>query len=265
LELMVDMGLNLVPVQHISCIQEGYSKPQLIQFSDGMSYVVKFKNNPTGTRVLVNEYVAASLGQLLSLPVVPFQVVPVSNDFIKNNPELSKSKFKSGSQFASLYMEGCTYLTPDFFKKDGSRIQNREVLAGVVLFDLWLSNTDRKEKNTLLKPIGDSEHYFYMIDHGRCFADSNWTIKTLKSTKMNLNLKVHQWCYSRLKNRGELDEYLQRILSLPDEAIKHVVFSIPQDWDVSGAERDALLSHLINARNRLQDILVKFKILIGSS
>ena len=82
---------------------------------------------------------------------------------------------------------------------------------------------------------------------------------------MNLNLKVHQWCYSLLKEKGELNDYLLRILSLSDEAIKHVVFSIPQDWDVSGAEREALLSHLINARNKLPDLLVKFKKLCGSS
>ncbi|MDR6550685.1 HipA family kinase [Paenibacillus qinlingensis] len=259
------MDLNLVPVQHISCMPEGYSKPQLIQFSDGMSYVVKFKNNPTGTRVLVNEYVAASLGQLLSLPVIPFQVVSVSNDFIKAIPEMVKSKFKSGSQFASQYIEGSTYLTPDFFKIGSFRIHNQDILAGVILFDLWLSNTDRKEKNTLLKPLGANEHYFYMMDHGRCFADSNWTIKTLKNTKMNLNLKVHQWCYSLLKDRNALNDYLVRILSLSDETIKQVVFSIPQDWDVSVAEREALLSHLINTRNKLPDLLVKFKKLCGSS
>ncbi|NHN28990.1 HipA family kinase [Paenibacillus agricola] len=259
------MSESLLPVQHTGSIPIGYSKPQLTLLSDGLTYAVKFKNNPSGTRVLVNEYVAARVAQLLSLPVPSFQIVHISDDFIKNNPALADHDFTSGHQFASLYIEGCTFFSADLLRTDGISITNPEVLPGMIVFDFWLSNTDRKEKNVLVKADGNGGHYIYMIDHGRCFADSNWTTKSLKEIKSRLNLKVHQWCFHHLGGKEGLASYVEQIVSLPEGEIRQIVQSIPQDWDVTAVEREALCVHLMKAREKLPAILAEFIKKTGSA
>ena len=46
----------------------GVTSPSLIKADDGYIYVVKMKNNRLGTKVLVNEYIAAWMGKKLNLP-----------------------------------------------------------------------------------------------------------------------------------------------------------------------------------------------------
>jgi hypothetical protein len=247
------------PVQLIESIPKGYSKPQRILFSDGRTYAVKFKNNPSGTRILVNEYISGKLAQLLSLPVVPFEVVEISDDFIKGNPVFSKYKFKSGNQFASLFIDNCIHLSKDSPKQ--VNINNRNHLAGIIAFDLWIGNTDRKEGNVLLEPRQEGEYYLHIIDHGRIFADAKWTIKTLKKIpkKMVIDQRVHKWFVSQLQSENEIHAAIEKILDLPDEMISDVIDSIPDDWDVSKDERVALVDRLINTKQLLSNIKLRKK------
>jgi hypothetical protein len=240
------------PVRLVESIPKGYSKPQRILFSDGRTYAVKFKNNPSGTRILVNEYISGKLAQLLSLPVVPFEVVKISDDFIKANPIFLKHKFQAGNQFASLYIDNCIHLSKD--SPNQVKIKNRDHLAGILVFDLWIGNTDRKEGNVLLQPLENGEYYLHMIDHGRIFADAKWTIKTLKKKpKMAVDHRVHKWFVSQ-SQKEEIHKAIETILALPDEKISEVINSIPDDWDVSKDEREALVERLVNSKPLLPKI-----------
>ncbi len=55
-------------VQHLRKLRGG-SQSHLLLASDGANWVTKFVNNPQHVRVLANEMLATSLGQLLSLPM----------------------------------------------------------------------------------------------------------------------------------------------------------------------------------------------------
>lgn len=251
------MKLDPVPVQHLGSVPTGYSKPQLVQLNDGLTYVMKFVNNPTGMKVLVNEYVAAQIAELLSLPVPPSRVVPVSDSFIKQSPELSALHFMPGNAFASLYIENCFYPSQSFLQTSINEIVNRDMLAGIIVFDVWLSNTDRKQKNMLVKPLDNGLYYVYMIDHGRCFANSNWTLKSLEKMNKKPKSELHKWFMSSLNISKHLDDYLHEALSIPDDKLYYAVYAIPDDWDITEAEKEALLTHLLKARERLPDLMAK--------
>ncbi|MGO4890449.1 HipA family kinase [Anaerobacillus sp. MEB173] len=253
------MSQELQPVKLMDTILKGYSKPQHVLFSDGRTYVVKFKNNPSGTRILVNEYIAGKLGELLSLPVIPFEVVQIEDDFLKKLPIYAKYKLQSGNQFASLYIDNCIQLQRGS-KNEDIKVNNREHLAGMVVFDLWIGNTDRKENNVLLEPVENGEHYLHMIDHGRCFSKADWTVKALKKMpKMTVNLNVHKWSISLMQSQDELQAAIEKTMSIPKEAIYDIINSIPADWEVSEAEREALVTHLVQAQQLLPKISVKSK------
>jgi hypothetical protein len=248
------MNVNSHPVELVESIKKGYSKPQRIRFSDGHTYVVKFKNNPSGTRVLVNEYVAGKFGQLLSLPVVPFEVVQISDVFIKDYPILSKHKFTSGSQFASLFIDNCIHLERKS-RNENIIVSNREHFAGTIVFDLWIGNTDRKENNVLLEPAENGEYYLHLIDHGRCFSNADWTVKSLKKMPdMNVKLNVHKWFASHQPNENELLKAIEKVMNISEEAIYNIINSIPDDWDVLDMEREALVTHLVSGQKLLPQL-----------
>jgi len=248
------MSHYIKPVLSIQKMQKGHSKPHLIRFNDGNDYVVKFKNNPTGTRMLVNEYVAGKLAKLVNLPVTPFRTVYIPRKFIEANPSLSEFGFRSGNQFASLFISDSSYLPKELDPAYPLHITNIEQLAGVIAFDYWLGNVDRNRKNLLLKPMPDAGLQFYLIDHGHCFIDSKWTVETLKTIPDMSNSwrKAHRHYISLLQGDTGITEYINRIIDIPRKALEKIVHSIPVDWDVSDFEREALIKFLIDSQERLR-------------
>jgi hypothetical protein len=58
---------RVVAVEHVRRMQGG-SQAHLLRCSDGEHYVVKFQNNPQGTRILVNEMLGGALAARLGHP-----------------------------------------------------------------------------------------------------------------------------------------------------------------------------------------------------
>ena len=79
--------------------------------ADGKLWVVKFRNNPQGVRVLANELLATRLAEAVGLPVPKTDVVEVTEWLIANTPELYvearagpvRERCRAGLQF------GCEY------------------------------------------------------------------------------------------------------------------------------------------------------------
>ncbi|MEH7385239.1 HipA family kinase [Bacillus sp. JJ1521] len=242
------------PIHSLYKMPKGHSSPHLIRFDDGNDYVVKFKNNPTGTRTLVNEYVAGKLAKLLKLPVIPFRTVYISQEFIDRNQCLS-SNFSSGTQYASLFLEDTVYLPKNVELDEKIKIINYEQLAGVIAFDYWLGNVDRNRKNLLLKRINQSDYQFYIIDHGHCFNKARWTVDTFKELPIMSSSwrKAHKIYMLFLQKDEGIFTYIKRINELPLISIQGIVHSIPEDWEVSENEKEALIDYLVVSRERLQD------------
>ena len=113
--------------------------------------------------------------------------------------ELNKYKFEHGNQFASLYIENCIGL---WLHPEKNQIQNRHILAGIIVFDFWLRNKDRDESNILLQPVGQSEYYIHMIDHGNCYPSKKALLELLADpSKLELS-EVHKWCLSMVDDQN---------------------------------------------------------------
>jgi hypothetical protein len=250
------MTRDLQPVLVKHKMPKGHSRPHLIHFNDGNDYVVKCKDNPTGTRMLVNEYVAGELAKLLTLPAAPSRTVYITREFIEGNPQLSASGFSSGNQFASLYIAGCVYLPKEIESTQPIKITNREQLAGVIAFDYWLGNVDRNRKNLLLKPMPQGGYQFYMIDQGYCFMHSMWTVDTLQASPDMSDSwrKAHRLCFSLLQGEAGIADYIKKIIEVPRSTLQRVVGSIPADWEVSDLERQALIEYLVESQYRLPQL-----------
>lgn len=247
----------LVPVQWIEPLK-GCSAPQLLLFSDGHRYVVKFKGNRQGTRLLVNEYVIGRLAELLSLPVPPFVNIPIDEKFLKKYKSLSTLRFQPGTQIAFRYVEDAiTFPSPPQLKR--KRIVNHHHLPQILVFDHWISNSDRNRFNILLRLVAPKRYSLYMIDHGNCFPSGfKWKAKSLKA-KPNLKkwLSFHQWCLQQLKSKEEIFSFVKAIEDLSPERIYETIHSIPQDWSVSKKEKEALFKYLVQGKGYLPRIMTE--------
>ncbi|MFC4322794.1 HipA family kinase [Litchfieldia salsa] len=253
-----------VPVQYIQTLRGGTA--HVILFNDGKKYVVKWNATKKDRgREVVNEYIIGKLATLFSLPVIPFEIVYISKEFIENTPELksNKNNYLSGYQYACIYIEN-TLVFEDVRQDPPSKseIKNRDMLAGITVFDQWVNNSDRGTMNVLFEPLVEGGYYVHMIDHGRCFPGRyQWSAQTLSQMpEYNFHWPFYKWVYSNLHDDNELSSFAKKIVNMPNNLIYEVIQSIPQEWDVNTEDRESLYIFLLKQKDELPNILEKIAI-----
>ena len=248
----------LEPVKYLETLSG--KAAHLLLFNDGNRYAVKCKNNFHGTRELVNEFVIARLGQHLSLPVVPIQLVDMREHQIQFIPKKYAANYKPGTQFASLFIDNCRGLSSEPPHPTKAEIKNSQILAGILVFDHWVHNTDRTKSNILLERLPEGKYDIHMIDHGKCFPGGyKWNkAKLQKRDKFKKDSIVHIWTLGMLDDPSILTSYMEQILALPETVIEKVVQEIPADWDVSLQDKEALVAYLTIQKKTFADSVYSF-------
>lgn len=254
------LGQRINPVAFIQTLEGGTA--HVILFSDGKKYVVKWNGTrEKRAREAVNEYVVGKLAELLSLPVVPFELVHIPEEFIKKTPELQSDKynFSSGCHISCLFIEN-SFVFYDVFDNPPSKseIKNSEMIAGIAVLDQWVHNFDRTVNNLLLERLSGGCFYVHMIDHGRCFpGEYKWSSQTLSEYRdfKPFYQETYQWIFSLLNDRKELHSFVEKIISLPNKLIYEVIKSIPEEWQVSMHDREALYQFLVEQKNHLLNVI----------
>lgn len=244
---------RIKPVSYIQPMSGGRSSPHLILFDDGHKYVVKFKNNPQGDWVVTYEYIVNSLASRLQLPIPRYKIVRVSGSFIEKNEKLAKIGFKSGSQFASRFIENTVLFTDLSSTLSKGQIRNVDQIAGLIVFDHWVGNSDRNPKNLLFLPTNDgsNQYEFRMIDQANCF-----NISTTNPERKFLPLKVrkkevYRWCNTLLDSKKQLSSFVDRILEIKNEEIYDLIYSMSSDWLVNEEDKYRLYKHIKYAKKAL--------------
>src|SRR4029077_12697819 len=94
--------------RHIRKMRGG-AQSHLLEADDGRFYIVKFQNNPQHRRILVNELVASVFLKYLQVSSAEAALIHVSEEFIRENPEVSielgtrRVPVSTGRQFGSSY------------------------------------------------------------------------------------------------------------------------------------------------------------------
>src|ERR1019366_4834735 len=177
-------------VEHVRRLRGG-AQAHLMRCDDGHYYVVKFRNNPQGVRILANEMLAAKLAQTLGLPVSEPEVIEVSDWLIEHTPDLyiqwgrDRIACASGFQFGSRFP--CDPLrTPVYdFLPDAQlgAVTNRASFPGMLVFDKWTCNCDSRQsvfhrpanaRPSAIKAASEAEsgrpcYVATMVDQGFCF------------------------------------------------------------------------------------------------
>lgn len=248
---------KIYPIEYVGTVNKkgesviAQSHPQIILCNDNKKYLVKFKNNPQGNRMLMREFVGTMLAKHLGLPTVDFKIAYIPEEFILKN-KLNRYKFEHGNQFASLYLEDCTGL---WFNPEKHQLKNRDILAGIIVFDFWLRNRDRDPSNILLKPIGQSDYFIHIIDHGNCYPSKEELLKLIADPSQLKLSSVHKWCLSMLDDKRELTDFLKKIMNVKERLIWEFISSIPGDWQIPSIEKKDFYIDIVEVKQVLPHIV----------
>ena len=223
-------------------------------------YVVKFNNYKNRTKEIVNEYIVGKLAARLNLPAIPVQTIYIPDNAIKQLPKkLKKRGAKAGFHLAAPYIEDCfSYYDLPQLPSD-KPLLNQDDLAGMIVFDLWVNNTDRSRTNILYR-MEDRGFRFIMIDHGRCFPGGyHWTDETLVcTTEPKAEMPVYGWALSHLSKEEDLFIFGEKIVRFKEDAIRQIIQEVPQDWIMTDKEKEQLLQFLTIQKKHLPRLIERF-------
>jgi hypothetical protein len=245
-------------VRYIGPMRTGFCRPQLFECDDGKQYVIKFMSNPQGIRILPNELIAYRLGKLLHLPVVEGKIITIPERLINETPDLQPFQLKAGPHFGSEFYPNSMYATSRSIPK----CTNLHHIPLMIAFDYWINNNDRaaSSANYVIKK-GDN-WTLHLIDHGSCFYGAGWTSKVLQQNNQHVQVywgEVYERFVPFIDCPDPFSKALDLLVSLDRTQIAETVIGIPDEWEVSKAELDVLVEHLIQRQPHVPDAIEQIK------
>ena len=237
----------LTAVKHLGPVGRGVTAPHIFTADDGEVYIVKFQTNRIGPKVLVNELLAARLGELWGLCFPPAGMIAISQAVLAQSPLLVR-RVSPGVHFASRFLRDCRYIDGKLLHK----AINKQELAGVILFDHLFHNIDRTRnpRNLLIRKEKDGWRV-YAIDHSHLFYRGNWSEESLHKLADRVTIN-RQRAYGILLRRylteADFLPYLQKVEATSDATFADLVTEMPQEWLPGAKNRELLISWLCQRR-----------------
>lgn len=209
---------------------------------NGVQHISKCKSHSNGIWVCFNEFFAARAASRLGLPVPPFQLVAFRGDLASTETWFCSKRVEPGSN-------------PDAVSF--SQLRNSDVLGGIVVFDLWLCNTDRKNANLCVEKFSDNTEKLFLVDHGHTLLTSG-SVVALRSAEFGDGRRVLALCpdlVSSVKNVNEFGRGLQALQSITDQEIGQWIEDSPAEWIPDNAVLGGLKDFLLERRDNMKPIL----------
>jgi len=203
--------------------------------ADERIYIVKFKNNSQGVKILANEMLATRLGVMLGLPMAEGQIINVDALLIRSGRgmriegERSKRLCSDGHSFGSLYVgnpdDPPIHIRYDAPLTDRPDVDNLSDFIGMLVFDTWMSNMDSRQAVFHRERITDPYHVT-MIDHGFCLSGRDWLFADKPCRFLDHKFWVYENVFgidafepwlSKLEQEITLDEILAAAIGIPPE------------------------------------------------
>ncbi len=247
----------------------GGSRSLLVWDDQHLLWVLKFRHNPQHSRLLINELLANLLARAIGLTVPDCALVRVSPDFLQQLPEAAfryengRAPYTPGLHFGSRYVlpsyePACwSSLWP---RADTVQFTNAEEIAGVLAFDAWVDNTDRRQAVFVPAERRSRKLTAFWIDNGSCFGDQTWDPRFLGRQ----NLLGRNPVYPTIAKWDDFDPWLTQIEQFPLESMWRTALSIPIEWtsdDVGDLSRliEVLLIRRKRLRHLLADVILRHK------
>ncbi len=262
-----------MPIRAIRFIRKirGAAQSHLLQCDDGHFYVVKFRNNPQHSRILINEWMCSTFLKHLQISTPEVAIVNLTGEFLTHEPDIyiqvgsRHLKVEPGLHFGSRYPGNPSTLHVYDFLPDVllGKVVNRNEFLGVLAFDKWTGNVDARQA-IFFRPQPQSRpafgngsprsgHTAYMIDHGYSFGGPRWAF----GDSPLQGLYFRQSVYQNAKSWNDFEPWLNRVVHFPEEVVARARHQIPPEWlTASETSLDSLLVKLMSRRERVPDLIL---------
>lgn len=260
------MPLNAV--RHVRKMRGG-AQAHLLEADDGNWYVVKFRNNPQHSRVLINELLSAVFLEYLKIAIPEPAVIEVTSAFLAANPEIHmqlgtrRIEVESGWHFGSRYPGDPTRSAVYDFLPDAllSQVANRDDFRAVLVFDKWTSNADGRQcvfyRASVREAGGRAERarprfVARMIDNGYAFNGPHWDFPESALQGLYARRQV----YETVRSLDDFEPWLEQVTHFPEEVIDRAWKTLPPEWTEGEEEElEHLLDRLFERRRRLPELI----------
>ena len=253
-------------VQAVQAIRRmrGGAQSQLMLCADGNLWVVKFKNNPQGLRVLANELIATKLAEAIGLPVPATDVVDVSAWLIGHSPEMwvdlgrgERAACEAGLAFGSQFVGGLTpgqvvdYLPEELL----AEVRNLHEFAGMLCVDKWTGNSNGRQAVFVRKPR-ERKYRAVFIDQGYCFHANEWRFPDSPLRGVYPTNRV----YESVTGWDDFEPWMTRIEEMPAETLWSIAESVPPEWyGGNPVELEQLMETMLKRRGRVREWITGFR------
>lgn len=212
--------LQVVEIQDIA--EQGYSEPYRCKAENGLEYFVKGLRSRRSSQI--NEWLCANMAQAIGLPIAPFCLLEVAEDFLELLPP-KKRNIGQGAVFASQAVLSQTLLEIADIDFVAPEIQRQ-----IVAFDWFIQNMDRTpgDSNLLIDP---KNKHITVIDHNLAFDPDFQATKFCQQHIFQAVAQelAHDWVYQQ-----EAERFL-----LPAIAAYHRAYTqLPPEWEWKNLEQD---------------------------
>ncbi|MFZ4729523.1 MAG: HipA family kinase [Pseudanabaena sp.] len=215
------------------------AKPVLVRGIDGNEYVVKGKQ---AGRQIINDRVAAKLGQAMQAPVGEPYLVEISQELL--DLELEFSYLATGVAHATKFIPNCSDDHGEFLYASSS--VNHSRFASLAVLYGWIYADDHQ----FLRE-NQSPRLVYSVDHGHFFVGGpDWTIEHL-SNYLNPAKPDHLLVRNCKLNNEDLIPTLAALGRISEQTIVQIVGGVPEEWGISIDERLTLVEYLIKRQHEL--------------
>ncbi len=255
--------MAVLAVQAIRRMRGG-AQSQLMLGADGELWVVKFRNNPQGERVLANELIATRVAEAIGLPVPKSDVVEVSEWLVANSPEMQldfgrglHARCAPGLQFGSQFVGG---LMPgqvvDYLPEaQMEEVRNLGEFAGMLVVDKWTGNCNGRQAVFVRKPR-ERKYRAVFIDQGFCFNAGEWSFPDAPLR----GVYPRNLVYAGVTGWESFEPWLSRVEAFRAETMGAILEEVPPEWyggDLFALER--LLDTMLKRRAGVRDLIASFR------
>lgn len=248
---------------HIGRMRGG-AQSHLLRCSDGKDYVVKFRNNPQGPRVLANEFIFSNLASALGRTVPAYRIVEIDERFLQENRQVSfwlpGNRFvacEPGLHFGSEYVVSPLQgKIADQMATSIAAIKNSQEFAAMLVLDKWVCNHDSRQA-VVWKRSRERKFTVSFIDHGWCFGGADWSLSDSWIQGIYQRAEV----YWSIVGWQSFEPFLSQLESLSPDIIWDAVENTPPGWylnDWSSLER--LAEALIRRRRLVRNLIEDFRV-----
>ena len=208
--------------RYIQPLREGGSLPALAEADDDFKYVLKFRGNGHGPKVLIAELIGGEIARELGLRVPELVFANLDEAFGRTEGDEEVQDLLKGSQGLNIalhFLSGAITFDPVVSQIDA------ELASKIVWLDSFISNIDRTVKNTNMLMFNKE---LWLIDHGSSLSFHHAWMQIEERAKSPFPFVKEHVLLSQAALLAETNTLFKALLT--SDKIKSIVNLIPDVW-----------------------------------